>query len=335
MIAPRKILGRLGLTEQETCASPPTVSEAFIVHPAIVCAGAHAVDRFIEFFTAALRNEHTRLSYAHAVSTFFNWASAHGVADLRAITPVMIAAYIELLGRQRSVPTVKRHLAALRSLFDWMTAGGHMTHNPASSVRGPKHVVTKGTTPVLTAEETRQLLDSIPNHGIGLRDRALISLMVYTFARVSAAVGMEVGDYYHQGRRRWVRLHEKNGRLHHLPAHSRLEHAIDAYLEWLGAAAMPKSPLFRSFNLSGSPTVSAMSRHDAIRMVKRRALAAGLADTTCCHTFRATGVTTYLRNGGTLETAQAIAGHSSSRTTSLYDRRQDDITLGEIERIAI
>lgn len=322
------------MTDEITCALPASAPAPLGVHPIVQASGARAGDRFIEFFTAEIRNHHTRVAYAYAVSVFFKWASAFGVVDLRAITPVMIAAYVELLGTRLAIPTVKRHLAALRSLFDWMTAGGHMTHNPASSVRGPKHVVVKGTTPDLTAEEIRQLLDSIPMVGIGLRDRALISLMVLTFARVSAAVGMEVDDYYLRGRRRWVRLHEKNGRLHHVPAHTRLEQTMDAYLEWLGPAAAPATPLFRSFNLAGNPTGIAMSRHDAIRMVKRRALAAGLSDSTCCHTFRATGVTTYLRNGGTLETAQAIAGHSSSRTTSLYDRRRDDISLSEIERIS-
>lgn len=323
------------LTDNGEDAPSSLALPCLVMHPIVLAGGGKAGERFIEFFTATIRNTHTRASYAHAVSVFFEWVSVLGVTDLRAISPVMIAAHIEQLGTHLAVPTVKRHLAALRSLFDWMTAGGHMAHNPASSVRGPKHVVSKGTTPVLTAEETRHLLDSIPQRGIGLRDRALISTMVYTFARVSAAVGMQLSDYYQQGRRRWVRLHEKGGRLHQVPAHSRLELAIDEYLEWLGPAISPSTPLFQSFSTTGLPTGKRMSRHDAIRMVKRRSRAAGLSDSTCCHTFRATGVTTYLRNGGTLETAQAIAAHSSTRTTSLYDRRQDELSLGEIERIAI
>lgn len=146
---------------------------------------------------------------------------------------------------------------------------------------------------------------------------------------------MHLGAYYQQGQRRWIRLHEKGGRLHHLPAHSRLERAIDEYLERLRPRISLGSPLFQSFSTTGVPTGKQMSRHDAIRIVERTARAAGLSDSTCWHTFRATGVTTYLRNGGTLETAQAIAAHGSTRTTSLYDRRPGELSLGEIERIAI
>ncbi len=71
------------------------------------------------------------------------------------------------------------------------------------------------------------------------------------------------------------------------------------------------------------------------RMVKHRSAAAGLGDTPNCHTFRATGITAYLLNGGTIEGARAIAAHESPRTTKLYDRTSDEITLAEIERIAI
>jgi len=78
-----------------------------------------------------------------------------------------------------------------------------------------------------------------------------------------------------------------------------------------------------------------MARTDVLRMVKRRAAAAGLPSSTCCHTFRATGITAYLENGGTIENAQAIAAHESPRTTKLYDRTGDEITLDEVERIAI
>jgi integrase len=92
--------------------------------------------------------------------------------------------------------------------------------NPAA-VRGPKHVVKKGKTPVLDGDEAKKLIDSIDTSTIvGLRDRALIALLVYTFARVSAALHMNVEDYYPRGKRWWVlRLHEKGGKQHEMPAH--------------------------------------------------------------------------------------------------------------------
>ena len=119
---------------------------------------------------------------------------------------------------------MKQHLAAIRGALV-------LAVNPAASVRGPKHVVTKGATPVLTPAETRALLDRIDTGTlVGLRDRALLSVLVYSFARVSAAVGMRRQDYFRQGLRGWLRLHEKGGKRHDVPAHHRAEEAVEAYL---------------------------------------------------------------------------------------------------------
>jgi len=159
---------------------------------AIERAGERAAWRFIEFFTANIRNKNTRAAYAHAVAEFFRWCEEHGVVDLERIKPVAIAAYVEQ--HPAAAPTVKQHIAAIRMLFDWLVVGQVVEVNPASAVRGPKHVVKRGKTPVLTADQARTLLDSIETDSLaGLRDRALIGLMVYSFARVSAATRMRVG----------------------------------------------------------------------------------------------------------------------------------------------
>lgn len=233
-------------------------------------------------------------------------------------------------------PTVKQHLAAIRMLFDWLVTGQIVEVNPAISVRGPKYVVKRGKTPVLTADQARTLLDSIQIDSIiGLRDRALIGVMVYSFARVSATIHMRVDDYYQNGKRWWFRLHEKGGTLHDVPAHHNAEAYIDAYLDAAGIRDEKKGPLFRTVDRNRILTLKPMTRTDALRMIKRRSLAAGLPYSTCCHTFRATGITEYLKNGGTLEKAQRIANHESAKTTKLYDRRSDEISLDEFERIAI
>ena len=180
------------------------------------------------------------------------------------------------------------------------------------------------------------LIDSIKlDNIVGLRDRAIIALMCYPFARVSAMVKMDVKDYYQNGKRWWIRLHEKGGKRHEVPAHHNAEAYLDAYLEAAGIRAEPNTPLFRSVDQHKKITANPMARTDVLRMVKRRALAAGLPSSTCCHTFRATAITAYLENGGTIENAQAIAAHESPRTTKLYDRTGDEITLDEVERIAI
>lgn len=305
--------------------------------PAIVAsAGGAASRRFLEFFAATIRNRNTREAYARAIRAFFEWTSSRGYTELHQIEAMTVAAYIEQLGRSRSKPTVKQHLAAVRMLFDWLVVGQVLPANPASSVRGPTHVVKRGKTPVLSPDDARRLLDSIDTSSvIGLRDRALISVMVYSFARVSAVVGMLVEDYYPEGKRWWLRLHEKGGKLHQVPAHHAAEQALDAYLRAVGIRGERRTPLFRSMDRQGRPTAGAMTRNDVLRMVKRRAKAAGVSPETCCHTFRATGITAYLENGGTIENAQAIAAHESPRTTKLYDRTNDEITLDEIERIRI
>jgi integrase/recombinase XerD len=302
--------------------------------PALIArAGEKASWRFIEFFAANIRNKNTRAAYAHAVTQFFDWCDSKHLRlyDLR---PALIALYIEQ--HSGSPPTVKQHLAAIRMLFDWLVIGQIAPMNPAASVRGPKHVVKVGKTPVLTAEQARQLLDSIDTTTIvGLRDRAILGVMCYTFARVSAVVNMKVQDYYQSGKRWWLRLHEKGGKRHEVPAHHHADAYIDAYVKTAGIDHEKKSPLFRSVDEHRKLTDRLMSRTDVLRMIKRRAENAGLPSSTCCHTFRATGITAYLENGGTIENAQAIAAHESPRTTKLYDRTGDEITLDEVERIAI
>lgn len=305
--------------------------------PAIVAdAGEDASRRFLEFFAANIRSPNTREAYARAVRSFLDWCDARGIDRLERIEPIVVAAYVEELGSARSAPTVKQHLAAIRMLFDWLVIGQVMRSNPAGSVRGPRYVVKTGKSPVLTAEQCRMLLDSIDTGTIvGLRDRALIGVMVYSFARVSAVMNMNVADFYSIGVRWMIRLHEKGGKFHEVPAHHNAVEYTDAYVRAAGIGEQRKTPLFRSVDRSRKLTDRRLTRDDALRMVKRRATAAGLPDSICCHTFRATGITAYLEAGGSIENAQAIAAHESPRTTKLYDRTGDEITLDEVERIQI
>lgn len=305
--------------------------------PALVRgAGKKASKRFLEFFTANIRNRNTREAYYRALLDFFAWCDDRnfGLID---IEPIVVAAYVEYLGTIYSKPTVKQHLAAIRVCMDWLVVGQIIPMNPAASVRGPSYVTKRGKTPVLTAEEARHLLDSIDLATVvGLRDRALIGVMVYSFARVGAVVGMTVQDYYQNGKRSWLRLHEKGGKFHEVPAHHNAETYLDSYLAESGLGDGKSTPLFRTaVGKTGKLTSNTMTRHDVLRMIKRRAKSCGLSPHVCCHTFRATGITAYLENGGTIENAQLIAAHESPRTTKLYDRTGDEITLDEIERIQI
>ncbi len=309
-----------------------------VVLPALFAPDAPTARRVLEFFTANIRNPHTRRAYAKAAAAFAAWCEARGLAQLRDVQPVHVAGYVEELQGRVSAPTVKLQLAALRMLFDWLVVGQAMPTNPATSVRGPRHSVKKGKTPVLTADEARDLLESINTSSVvGLRDRALIALMTYTFARVGAAAEKMRGeDVYIQGRRTWVRLHEKGGKRHEMPCHHKLDEYLQAYIEAASLKNDAKGWLFRTTEgQSGQLTDRPMRQADVYRMIRRRATDAGIETKIGCHSFRATGITEYLRNGGKLEIAQQMANHESARTTGLYDRRNDQVSLDEVERILI
>ena len=181
-------------------------------------------------------------------------------------------------------------------------------------MRGPKHIVKNGKTPVLAADEARILLDSInTSTAMGLRDRALIALMAYTFARISAATAIKVEDYFVQGQRSWVRLYEKGGKQHEVPAHHNLDEYIEAYIKVAGLQGDPKGFLFRTVaGKTGRLTPLPLSQANAYRMIRRRAKAAGIQTKIGNHTFRVTGITAYLKNGGKREIAWQISAHESS-----------------------
>jgi len=298
-------------------------------------AGNRAAWRFVQFFTAEIRNANTRRAYARAVRQFSDWCVCHGV-KLHRLNPVTIAAYVEDLGKRLAPPSVKQKLAAIRMLCDYLVLGHVLEMNPAAAVRGPKYVIRKGKTPVLTAEEAHSLLWSFDNTTIsGLRNRALVAVMVYSFARVGAVVQMNVEDYYAVGKRFWFRLHEKGGKFHEVPVHHSAEAIVDAYVAAAGIADDRKGALFRTVDRRRRLTTRRIHANDVLRMIKRQARKVQLTDRICCHTFRATGITAYLQNGGTLENAARIAAHESTRTTQLYNRTSDAVTLDEIERILI
>ena len=311
--------------------------DSTVVPVLIAAVGEQASWRFVEFFTANIRNPNTRRAYTRACAQFFAWCERRGLS-LSTIRAHDMGAYIEELQVTHTAPTVKQQLAAVRMLFDWLVTGQVMSTNPAAAVRGPKHVVKTGKTPVLEAAEWRKLLRSIPTETVrDLRDRALIATLTYSFARIGAALKMKVEDLRPKGAGWQVRLHEKGGKYHTMPCHHALFEALHAYIATAGIAEDRKGFLFRTArghngtSMSGQP----MTQPDAWRMIRRRAAAAGIHAPIGNHSFRATGITAYLSNGGALEHAQEMAAHESPRTTKLYDRTKERLTQDEVERIRL
>ena len=317
-----------------------TTRSSFQLLPSIGAMGDDAAAAFIDFFTAQIRNENTRAAYARNVAAFLRWVEDQR-GDLRSVEPVHVAGYIEHLGRSEeeggrgvSISTVKQHLAAIRHLCDFLVIRQVLPRNPATEVRGPKQVVRTGKTQVLSGSEARELFASIDTSTpIGLRDRAILGAMVYTFGRISAVLGMDVGDYFQVGRGMKLRLEEKGGNTIDMPSHHTLTEYMDEYLAELGET---EGPIFRTMNRQRTGyTPTRLNRSEAWAMVRRRTKAAGLGTSFCNHTFRGTGITAYLTNDGALERAQYMAGHASPKTTKLYDRREQEATLDEVERIIL
>ena len=323
------------MTQQLVRVTPAGHLAAFAdrLPPMIAGSDDRTAWRFVDFFAVTIRNPNTREAYYRAVSRFMDWCERRGLNRLDAIRPIHVAAYVEQLPLSR--PSVRQHLSAISRCFDWLVSGGTLEANPATSVQRPRHVVRVGRTPVLSDDEARTLLDSISIDKIaGLRDRALIGCMLYTFGRVGAVIAMDVEDYRLSNHQRTFLLHEKGGKVHQVPAHHRLVGYLGEYMDAANLWESPKEPLFQAVDITKSRLKGTrMNRQIVFQMVRRRAMRAGLPRTINCHSFRATGITNYLSNGGTLEDARAIAAHESSQTTRLYDRTGDSITLDEIERI--
>lgn len=313
--------------------------------PALASADHRTQYAILEFFKAKIRNAHTRRAYIRAAKDFLRFAGERPTGQLlETIRSVDVSDWVAAMeATGLAAQTIKQRLAAVRMLFSALMEAHSVDTNPAAVVKGPRYSVDIGKTSVLTGEEVRVLFDSIDcSTLIGLRDRALIATMAYTFGRIDAALKVKGEDIIHQQRRLWLRLHEKRGKTHEVPCHRQLELYLIAYLERLGISHLGKLPVFQTFNREVEedgtatlhPSGRPMTQGMAWAMLQRRAKRAGIKTHICNHTFRATGITAFLRAGGLLERAAIIANHASTRTTQLYDRRSREIAWAEIEQIS-
>lgn len=312
--------------------------------PALANADTETIDAIIEFFRAKLRNKHTRRGYATAVREFLLFVGTRPSGQhLNSIRSIDVSDWVAAMEDSGvSIPTIKQRLAAARRFFNELMTAGRLDGNPAAIVKGPRYRIDIGKTPVLTTDEVRTLLDSINRETlVGMRDHTLIATMAYTFCRIEAALKLRAEDVVHQQRRLWLNLQEKGGKTHQIPCHRHLEVYLADYLERIEAKNRLNQPIFatvhREVNDDGTityePSKRAMTQGMAWAMLQRRAKAAGLTTHVTNHTFRATGITAFLRAGGLLERAALIANHASTRTTQLYDRRSREIAWAEIEKI--
>lgn len=304
--------------------------------PAVVASrGPAARFAFEEFLHGQIRNLHTRKAYLHAVRLFCGWCEREGL-DLTQVTPAHVGRYLD--GLAVGVPTRKLHLAALRRFFDALVLRHVVVLNPAISVRGERYQVLEGRTPEISIVDARKLLQSVSTeHVVGLRDRAIIGILIYTAARVGAVAGLQRGNFYCVGDQYCLRFHEKGGKVREIPVRHDLQQYLLAYLATGGQIASPSdAPLFRTaLRRTRRLTDRPMTADDMSRMLKRRLRDAGLSQRLSPHSFRVTTITDLLAQGVPLEDVQYLAGHVDPRTTRLYDRRRRQVTRNIVERISI
>jgi integrase/recombinase XerD len=301
-------------------------------------AGPAAVFAAEEFFFGTIRNANTRAAYLRAIKRFLAWCEERKLELVR-ISPKDVGQYMDWLQEKNlGVATRKQHLAGIRHFLDGMVTRHAILLNPALSVRGERYQVIEGKTPEITVAGARDLLNSIKTDKlVGLRDRAIVAMLIYTAARAGAVAKLKRGSFYHAGDQWMVHFDEKGGKSREIPVRHDLEQIVTAYIDAAGLDAEPKdTPLFRTaYRKTNRLTETGMSGLDVYRMIKRRLRDAGLSTNLSPHSCRTTTITDLLEQGIPLEDVQRLAGHADPRTTRLYDRRQKRITRNIVERISI
>ena len=288
-----------------------------------------------EFFGGEIANKHTRSAYIGAVTRFLKWCEDAGFR-LQQITPGHVGHYLGQL--DRSIPTKKLALAAIRHCFDTLVRRHVLVFNPAHSVRAERYSIVEGKTPEIGVEGARKLIRSIGSANVvTLRDRAIIAVLIYTAVRVSAVTKLRLKDFRRDGTQFTLRFSEKGGKSREIPVRHDLEQFLNEYLAAIGNDPEQKDgPFFRSvLGRTKTLTEKGLSAEDACRMVKRRLKDAGLPSHLSPHSFRVTAITDLLNQGVPLEDVQTLAGHADPRTTRLYDRRQRAVTRNVVERISV
>lgn len=302
----------------------------------VQAAGASAKFAWEEFFYGRIRNSHTRRAYYRSVICFLAWCETRDVS-LQQITPAHIGLYLDQV--TQSIASKKQILAGLRHFFDGLVTRHAITLNPASSVRAERYSVLEGKTPEITVMQARHLLQSISTTDIiGLRDKSIIAMLVYTAARVGAVSKLRVKDFYDSGDQYCLHFDDKGGKSREIPVRHDLQSLLTTYLR-AAEIQFGGDPMHALFTTAKSKSKQLTSRPmtagDIGRMVKRRMAAANLPPRLSPHSFRVATITNLLEQGVPLEDVQNLAGHADPRTTRLYDRRSKKVTRNIVERISI
>jgi len=296
-------------------------------------AGPNARFAWEEFIYGEISNENTRRAYGKAVADLLAAADAAGLG-LNQITPKFVRTHFERM--DASVPTKKLRLSAVKSFFDIAVTRHALPLNPALSVRGEKHRMVEGKTPEITPAQAAKLLRKCDEGSVvGLRDKTILAILIYTAARVGAVAKLTLGDFSTTDTQYSLRFQEKGGKKREIPVRHDLELLLKHYIAAAGLTGKI-APLFPSaIGKTGKLSTSEMHPNDIRRMLKRRLLQAGLSSAFSPHSFRVCTLTDLLKQEVAREDVQYLAGHADARTTALYDRRGKKVTRNIVERISV
>ncbi len=317
---------------QEVEVKNVLISSAARIPIMVSSVGSQGTFAWDEFFSGQIRNPHTRTAYLRAVRSFLKWVEPIQ-SNLSSITPGMVGNYFDQLTKL-SPPSKKLHMSAIRGFFDCLVLRHVCLLNPAASVRTERYSTVEGKTPEISTDQARKLLESIGNKSlIDVRDKVLLSVLIYTAARAGAVAKLRVKDMVDEGNQYALRFSEKGGKSRSIPVRHDLQLLLLEYLAIRGNSM--ELALFPTMDRRGLFSEMAITGVDICRMVKRRLKNAGLPTIISPHSFRSLTATDLLLQGVPLEDVQYLLGHSDSRVTMLYDRRQRRVTRNIVERISV
>lgn len=288
-----------------------------------------AVPPEVEWF-ANIQNENTRRAYRRDVQEFAGFLGLSASEEFRLVTRAHVIAWRkDLASREMAAATIRRKLAAVSALYAFLCEANAVPDNPVHGVARPREGSNEGKTPALGNDQVRRLLDAPPDRGLkGLRDRALLSILLYHAIRRDELVKLRMRDRQTRQGVTHLVIHGKGDKLRYVPLHPHSSRLIDEYLEELDPAGLepPGAPLFRPTRNSRTGDLQKPLSGDAVyKLIKRYGRqtgvdfeVAGLSP----HVMRTTAATNALENNADIAEVQQWLGHSSIATTRLYDRRQ-------------
>ncbi|MBV7326725.1 site-specific integrase [Chloroflexi bacterium TSY] len=327
------------MSDTSTAGNSNSQGEALpdIQVPTLFLAVEQAEQVIVDLFRHKRKNQNTQQAYLRALHRFSGWCESEGLT-LPELHSQNIETYVEkqLRSEGLSDASIQQHLSALKTVFNRLYIERVLSIDPAAPIRFEGMKKTEGSTPDLSSEQIDDLFDVIDTETLsGLRNAAMIAVMLYSGARVSAVANMKVSDYFGAGEEWYFRFIEKRRNLHIVPVHEEAKNYVDRYIEAAGIAYQYDTPLFRKFTNTLEITDEPVSRTAITAMIKYYGEKAGIeAKNICSHSCRATAATNLLEQGTPAEDVQRFLNHTHISTTLMYDRRDKKTKKKVVESIS-